>query len=730
MRFSRATILAAMVLVGAVLASSVEGQGAPDSLKNDFGKLLTTAGSAPKFINSTTTPTAGKCLMIQGQATTVPPLALPWAFKLPGNNTAQMWHLETAFSLTIKWVPATDGTPMATTGLNITATVKGDGMQEGPGAAYATEIPSAPPGNVPATSKIDWKFDATRTYISHGGGPLTVTITVTPKPAGPAAVNNIAIECGTGTFVEPLVIYSGMPGQGDVDADGIPNEDDPDIDNDGVANAAERAVRCNVTGENVKFEENKDLKPGKNDFDKDGSDDEVECAKGTNPLSSSSVPAKPKTIMDYLPMIIVLLVILLLVAAVLLFFFKFSVVAKVSVASQPELFIPPGEKGKYEVAVESTVKKGEPRTFQLQVSGMPEGWDAKLNIDHVTLPAMDQPNARQTVWLEVEAPQHTDAESAVVAVKAVPLNKAGRKDTMHRGGKAETITSINVPPGSKVPVKRGGAVKAAAPKDAAPAASAPSDVGTGDADQQPVMAIEGVGEVYGKALEKMGIRTVGELRRASVGEMAVKTGANETTVRQWQAMGDLMNLEGVGPQFAEQLVRSGVTSIPQLAEQKPKELVAAVEKTNAARQTPIQGAGIQEKQAKNFVKAAKDFLKKNPQAVPAAAPVAAMAASAPAAAPMAAAAPASAPAAKPQLQVGGLKHEPPAFRQGEQVKSTVNVANNGAATSTIKLTLYVNDGLADVQTVTVKAGKAKDVQFKWTAQERNKLNIRGELVPQ
>jgi hypothetical protein len=30
--------------------------------------------------------------------------------------------------------------------------------------------------------------------------------------------------------------------------------------------------------------------------------------------------------------------------------------------------------------------------------------------------------------------------------------------------------------------------------------------------------------------------------------------------------------------------------------------------------------------------------------------------------------------------------------------------------------------------VSVKPGKSKDVQFKWTAQQQNKLNIRGELV--
>jgi uncharacterized repeat protein (TIGR01451 family) len=99
-----------------------------------------------------------------------------------------------------------------------------------------------------------------------------------------------------------------------------------------------------------------------------------------------------------------------------------------------------------------------------------------------------------------------------------------------------------------------------------------------------------------------------------------------------------------------------------------------------------------------------------------------------AAAPSAPAAAEAAPAEKPKLQIGGLKHDPAVFHQGEEVKSTVTVTNNGAAAATIKLKLYVNEALADSQSAAVKPGKSKDVTFKWTAQEKNKLNIRGELA--
>lgn len=83
---------------------------------------------------------------------------------------------------------------------------------------------------------------------------------------------------------------------------------------------------------------------------------------------------------------------------------------------------------------------------------------------------------------------------------------------------------------------------------------------------------------------------------------------------------------------------------------------------------------------------------------------------------------------KPRIQIGGLTHDPEKFKKGEDVKSMVNVTNNGDSDVKLKLSLYVNEGLADATTVSVKSGKSKKASFKWTAQEKNKLNIRGELA--
>jgi predicted flap endonuclease-1-like 5' DNA nuclease len=729
MSFSRATWGAVLVLVlSIVLTGGAVAQSVPSSLVYPVGDLFT---KADKTLVNGTAPPAAACGTAVSPSS--PTGGETFTFNaLPFNGTGVMYHSEKEISWTASLAPNS----ASATGFTIKAELLG------PQTPLTETKPTGPvTPNAVASVSGSFKISSNGTNFEvHDGKPLAfkLTLTVTPGQAGPAPPTASGqLNCGAATKLGGVELIRGMPGDGDLDADGTPDPEDADKDGDGAPNTQESTtgsgafataagakgtVKCSEL--NPKPDEDPRIKPGDKataDFDQDGWSDQEECQKGFSPLSATSAPPKPRTLMDILLPIIIVLLILGIIAALVFLFLKFGKTAAITVLSTPELFIPAGTKGKYELSVQNLSKKGDPRTYQLLVTGMPEGWDAKLNIDHVTLDPEGGANNQSRFWLEVEAPVHQDPESAVVSVKAVPLNKAGRKDTLKMPGRASTITSINVPPGSKVPVKRGGKIAAAKPKEE----EAPETPAGPSGDQAPVIAVEGVGETYAAKLNKAGIMTVGDLRKADPATVAKKTGAPPATVTSWQQMCELMQLEGVGPQFSEQLVRSGVTSIAQLAEQKPKELVAQIEKTNAARQVPIQGAGIQDKQAKNFVKTAERWMKDHPAGAAAAAPAAAAPAMA------AAAAPTPPPAAaKPQLQVGGLKHEPPAFRQGEAVKSSVSVSNNGKEKSTIKLSLYVNDGLADVQTVTVKPGKAQDVQFKWTAQEKNKLNIRGELVSQ
>lgn len=449
------------------------------------------------------------------------------------------------------------------------------------------------------------------TNISASSGPPVLTLVINSVPPAQGAPQNpppnASIQCGPESFINSFTVVRGTgAGDGDNDGDGDPDSSDTDIDGDSIANAAEPGG-CSFNGVPVDFINNPAAAPG--DHDGDGHADDVECAKGSNPLSAASVPPPPKAFP--IGLLIVGIVFLLIIGFIVWFFLSLGKGAAVTVLSAKELIIPPGGEGRYEVNVANLRKKGNPINFQLSTAGLPDGWDAKLTTDHVTLDPQGGARPSETVWLIVEAPEHADPESAVVTVKAIALNNAGRKDTLKLAGKDRVITSINVPANAKVPVRRGEAVKTRSEKEMAEAATAPTD---------------------------------------------------------------------------------------------PSE---AIQPTAAAEPTPSPEPPTGKKGRK--VRKTEEI------------PVAPTPATPTAPTPTAA-------ATKPQLQVGGLQHAPATFKRGDEVKSSVTVTNNGNAPQSLKLSLFVNEALADAQTVSVKPGKSKAIQFKWVAQERNKLNIRGEVV--
>lgn len=596
-----------------------------------------------------------------------------------------------------------------------------------PGAPQPSSIDLVAPPGVP---------------IIATGAAFTLVVTFTATTPG---AQNLALACGSHSSIEKgLVVVKGQPGEGDLDGDGIPDSEDSDIDGDGIPNSAEPS--CSVNGKPVDFvhtpAKNPGSPPGTNsDHDGDGFTDQRECAAGTDPLDALSYPPPPPEF----PWGLVILGLIVLIALALLvgWLTVFGRAAAVKIVSAPELIVPAGTTGRFQLTVENLRKKGNPINFQLSAGGMPEGWDAKLQPGNALLDPVGGAKSIETVWLTVEAPNHTEPESAVVKVRAIALTAAGKKDTLKLPAVATTVTSVNVPPNAKVPVRRGEDVKLKSEKELAaeaglpppaeggvppPPAAAPSTIWR--EKDRPVVDIEGVGATYAAGLDAMGLRTVQRLHAADAAAVAKGLGTDETTVRQWQEMAELVDVKGVGPQVAELLVRSGVHSIAALAQSDVKELAATIERTNADRKVAIQGGPAGLKSVKNWTKAAqKHPLADRPVATrppEALAPPTAKGKAKeaePEAAP-----PTPAPPGKPNVQVGGLQHNPPTFAAGQNVKSTVTVTNGGTSPQTIKLSLFVNDALADAQTVSVKAGKAKDVTFKWQAQERNKLNIRGELV--
>lgn len=592
-QFGFTAVIAILILTPTL----VLGQAPPESLRFTVPES-TFKAEGNRLDTNATIPTNSCAPKLQSPAQT--PVSQAYKLTPPFNGSYRPG--DGAIPINLRFTAGDLAEQYATSGFTVQATLKYGSAVIGSASANVTAA-SAPP-----STPTQLSISPNTAVNGSQTGDIEVTITLTATSPGPslpgAPGQNVALQCGT-SKAGPFNLIRGPPGAEDLDADGLADPEDQDMDGDGVPNATEAGLQCMIDGNAVDLSRERAEQPG--DHDGDGVSDEEECSKNSDPLDNLIVPAGPTPFPWGLLILAILL--LIVIAAVVFFFTVYGKAAAITLVTASELVIPPGTQGKYQLQVQNLRKKGNPINFQLSTQGLPDGWDAKLQPDHAVLDPVGGAKNTETVWLHVESPQHTDPESAVVKVKAIALNAAGRKDTLKLPASVSTITSINVPPNAKVPVKRGAPVKIKSEKELAKEAAAAAPPAEG----------------------------------------------------------------GMAP-------------------------------------TPVTAAEAPPEEAPKGKKAKKG---KAPEPAPAPAP---------------AAPPAPAPGGKPALQVGGLAHTPPSFAAGQDVKSMVTVTNNGNDPQTLKLSLFVNDALADAQTVSVKPGKSKEVKFKWTAQERNKLNIRGELV--
>lgn len=95
-----------------------------------------------------------------------------------------------------------------------------------------------------------------------------------------------------------------------------------------------------------------------------------------------------------------------------------------------------------------------------------------------------------------------------------------------------------------------------------------------------VIELEGVGPRYATRMNALGIITVNQLVAADAAELARRIESTPEQVREWQAMGRLLRVKGVGPQWAEALARVGVTGPEDLAQRSPHALAGAIAELN------------------------------------------------------------------------------------------------------------------------------------------------------
>ena len=100
-----------------------------------------------------------------------------------------------------------------------------------------------------------------------------------------------------------------------------------------------------------------------------------------------------------------------------------------------------------------------------------------------------------------------------------------------------------------------------------------------------LVEIEGIGKVYARKLEKVGIRGTASLLKSGATkkgrqEIARASGVSHSQVLRWVNHVDLFRVKGVSGQYAELLEASGVDSVPELAQRNVKQLVEKLAEVN------------------------------------------------------------------------------------------------------------------------------------------------------
>lgn len=116
---------------------------------------------------------------------------------------------------------------------------------------------------------------------------------------------------------------------------------------------------------------------------------------------------------------------------------------------------------------------------------------------------------------------------------------------------------------AKAPAKKAAKPKAPA-KTAKPAKKAAAAYVDYKGDIDPVLDVEGIGPTYADRLVQAGVKTTARLCYEGPAKIAKITKAPLKTATTWHANAELMKINGVGPQYAEAMARAGIGGIDEL----------------------------------------------------------------------------------------------------------------------------------------------------------------------
>ncbi len=100
--------------------------------------------------------------------------------------------------------------------------------------------------------------------------------------------------------------------------------------------------------------------------------------------------------------------------------------------------------------------------------------------------------------------------------------------------------------------------------------------------------VEGIGPAYAQKLQAAGLKNAEELlEQGSTPQgrkkIAEKSGINEALILKWINHVDLFRIKGIGSEYADLLEASGVDTVPELAQRKAENLATKLAEINQAK---------------------------------------------------------------------------------------------------------------------------------------------------
>jgi len=125
-----------------------------------------------------------------------------------------------------------------------------------------------------------------------------------------------------------------------------------------------------------------------------------------------------------------------------------------------------------------------------------------------------------------------------------------------------------------------------------------------------IRKIEGIGETYAKKLEECGISRTEDLMKKCASpqgrkKISKETGISDNLILRWANHADLFRIKGIGEEYADLLERSGVDTVPELAQRNAANLYEKMISVN--REKKLLRKPPTEEQVKEWVGQAKHF---------------------------------------------------------------------------------------------------------------------------